>query len=296
MSSMTTRRTFLTGATALPLALAGAAPTEKDAAPAPKYTLSVNLELMFPREMPFPERVALVAREGGKAYSFWDYRNKDLDKMLAVQEKRGLRCGSITGANRTGWNTGLTKTGEEKAFLDDFAGAVAVAKRFGVPNLITFVGALQPDIPWETQRAQIIAGLKRAGDIAGEAGVFLTLEPLNNVESPQISVNTTERAYGIIRDVGHPHVKVDFDMYHRQLGEGNLVNTLKDGLGKGYVTFVEVGDVPGRFEPGTGETNYAHLFRVLREAGYAGFVGMEHRSTSTPAHAIATVRRLAGLG
>jgi hydroxypyruvate isomerase len=102
-----------------------------------------------------------------------------------------------------------------------------------------------------------------------------------------------EDAFKIVADVGHPRVKVDYDLYHRQLGEGNLINELKRGLDKGYIQFVEVGDVPGRKEPGTGEVNYSRVFRLLRETGYSGFVGMEHGTSSTPEHAMEVVTRFA---
>ncbi len=305
MDSTTTRRRFLAGAAALPLTLtttASAAASQQKTAqqtsetlPPPKYTLSVNLELMFPRALPFEERLEAAAKEGAKAFSFWGAGGKDLDKLRAVQEKYGLACGSITGSPKTGWNTGLTKTGFEKQFLDDFSGAVAVAKKMRAENLITFVGATQKDIPLDVQHAQIIAGLRKAGDIACAAGVYLTLEPLSSVESPQMSVLSAKHGFRIIEEVNHPHIKLDFDMYHLQLSEGNLTNNLKLGLNKGWIRFVEVGDVPGRFEPGTGEVNYAHIFRTLRELNYAGYIGMEHRAKHTYKEAIAAVRRLAGL-
>jgi hydroxypyruvate isomerase len=106
---------------------------------------------------------------------------------------------------------------------------------------------------------------------------------------------TSAEAFQFANEADHPHVKVDFDIYHRQLGEGNLLNTLDAGLKKGIIRFVEVGDVPGRKEPGSGEINYANIFRALRKAGYAGAVGMEHGSTRTPQYAWDTVRSLAGL-
>ncbi len=96
-----------------------------------------------------------------------------------------------------------------------------------------------------------------------------------------------------MREVDHPHVRLDFDIYYVQLSEGNLINSLREGLRRGWIRYVEVGDVPGRFEPGTGEINYAAIFRVLREEGYAGFVGLEHRSTKTPEHAMDVVCALA---
>lgn len=298
----TTRRQLLGGAAAAALpavpllvsparsAMAAAAPE----LPAPKYTLSVNLEIMFPKGMPFEERLEIAGKTGAKAYSFWSFASKDLKKLRAMQDKYGMKCGSITGANKTGWGNGLTKTGFEKEFLSDFSEAIAAAKTVGAVNLITFVGKEQTDIPWYIQESQIVSGLKKAGDLAAASGVFLTLEPLNAVESPQMSVNHTARAYRLMELVAHPHVKVDFDLYHRQLGEGNLLNTMKNGIEKGHVTFVEVGDVPGRFEPGTGEVDYSRVFRVLREIGYAGYIGMEHRASKTAEEAIRAVHAMAG--
>ena len=82
-------------------------------------------------------------------------------------------------------------------------------------------------------------------------------------------------------------------MYHLQLGEGNLINNLKLGLARGLIHLVQIGDVPGRKEPGTGEVNYANMFRTLREAKYNGYVDMEHGTTTTPENAIESVRQLA---
>lgn len=297
-----TRRQFLaTGAAAS--AIAGLSGRPTDAAllvdegdlPPPRYVLAMNLELMFPGDMPYERRVEEAARCGAKHYGFWGYEGKNLDAMLEAQHKHGLTCVSISGAPKTGWGSGLTKTGEEAAFLDDFEAACQVAKRFGAENLITFVGRRQPDIPWETQKAQVVAGLKKAGDVAEAYGVYLTLEPLNRVESPQMTMLTSAEAYEFAAGADHPRVKVDFDIYHRQLGEGNVTPTLEEGLAKGYVRFVEVGDVPGRKEPGTGDLNYVYVFNRLRRLGYAGAIGMEHGTTRTPQHAWDVVRAMAGL-
>jgi hydroxypyruvate isomerase len=292
------RRTLLNGAALAPLAGLAGTPVGAAAAeelPPIKFTLSVNLELMFPGSMPMPKRIELVADQGFKAYSFWGFAGRPLDEMLAVQKRTGLKCGSITGNAKTGWGTGLTKTGFEQAFLDDIREHCEVANRFEVQNLICFAGAKQADIPWEVQYRQIIEGLKKAGDIAAKHDVFVVLEPLNYVESPQMSVLSARDGLKIVSEVNHPNVKLDFDMYHLQLGEGNLTNNLKTGIQKGWIRFVEIGDVPGRFEPGTGETNYPMMFKALREVGYSGYVGMEHRSTSTPEHAMQTVKKLVGV-
>lgn len=268
---------------------------EEDTLPDAKFTLAINLEIMFPGSMSYPDRIEQVAKCGAKHYAFWSGPEQDFDKMLDVARKHGLKCVSITGNPKTGWYTGLTKTGEEAAFLDDFEHRCQVANKFGCDNLITFVGAMQKDIPADVQRAQIVAGLKKAGDIAQKYNVYLTLEPLNRVESPQMSMLTSAEAFDYVVAADHPHIKVDYDMYHRQLGEGNVINNLELGLAKGYIRFLEIGDVPGRKEPGSGETNYVNIFKVLRQIGYAGYIGMEHGTTRTPQYAWDVTRKIAGV-
>ena len=289
------RRELLRCSTLLPAFLADNAYSGQAgiADSAPDYTVSVNIEIMFPREMPRSKRMEAAALQGLKAFSFWNVTLDEEKDMLAVQKRTGLRCASIAGSGRIGWTTGLTKTGLETAYLDIIAQNCEVAKRFGGPDLIVFVGEVQKDIPWEIQYQQIIGGLRKAGDIAQKYDVYICLEPLNHVESPQMSVLTAEDGFKIVAEVNHPRVKLDFDMYHLQLSEGNLINNLRRGLAKGWIHLVQIGDVPGRKEPGTGEINYANMFRTLREAKYGGYVDMEHGTTSTPAHAIETVKQLA---
>ena len=288
------RRTLLSASVLLP-ALAGEMLSGQARAgdSAPPYTVSANIEIMFPHDMPRSKRMEAVVAQGVQAFSFWSVTADEEKDMLAVQKRTGLRCASIAGSGRTGWTTGLTNTGFEAAYLDVITENCAVAKRFGGPDLIVFAGEVQKEIPWDVQYAQIVKGLRKAGDIAEKYGVYLCLEPLNHVESPQMSVLTAEDGFKIVSEVNHPRVKVDFDMYHLQLSEGNLTNNLKLGLAKGWIRLVQIGDVPGRKEPGTGEVNYVHVFRTLREARYSGYVDMEHGTSSTPEYAMNTVKQLA---
>lgn len=294
-----TRRELLATAAMTPLAatLPRTAATQAPAAPVPppRYKLSANIELMFPKTMAHAQRIELIAAEGIPAFSFWGSAGKDTKAMLDAQQRTGLPCASLTGTTATGRKTGLTTTGFEKEFLEDFAANVERARMFNTKNLICFLGETHPTIPLDVQHRQIVEGLRRAGDVAGKAGVYFCLEPLNVVESPRMSVLSAAHGLRIIEEVKHPHVLLDFDMYHLQLGEGNLINNLRRGLRNKWIRFVEIGDVPGRLEPGTGETNYDNIFKVLREEGFDDYVGMEHGSSSTPEHAMRVVRRVAGV-
>ena len=172
--------------------------------PPPRYRLAMNLELMFPDDMPYLERMERVAQCGARHYGFWDWRERDLNGMASAQERLGLTCVNILGSPRTGWNTGLTRSGHEQDFLEDFSASCGTARRLGAPKLVTFVGALQEDIDWPMQRLQIVQGLKKAGEIAREHGVKLLLEPLNRVESPQMTLLTAEEAFSIAVDYAWP--------------------------------------------------------------------------------------------
>ena len=299
------RRDLIKGVAAaglLPVALAGRAfGVDKDTAsalPPPKYTLAVHMNANFARQgknMPVDERFNLAASLGAKAYQIGAFSGLDLDEYRRNANKHGMRCASLAGTGKVGLSTGLTVTGREKEYLDFFTTAVNAAKVLGAQNLVSFVGERSDTIPWETQYKQIISGLRKAGDIAGEAGVYLTLEPLNQYWKPKMTVQSSQEGFKIVREVDHPHVKLDFDIHHLQQSEGNLTRNLREGMAEGLIQFVEVGGVPQRLEPGLGEVNYEFIFAELRRLGYDGFIGMEHFTQTSFPSAFAQVKGLAGI-
>jgi hydroxypyruvate isomerase len=191
---------------------------------------------MFPRDMPRAKRIEAVAAQGFKVYSFWNTTDQEQDEMLKVQERTGLKCASITGPGRSVSTTGLTKPGEEKVFLDDMTARAKMAVKFGGAMPIIFLGRMQPDVPWEKQRSQIVSGLKKTGDIAAEHGITFLVEPLSSGGAqPRMALDTAAEAFPVIQAVAHPNVKVCFDMYHLQLMEGNIASHLRQGLTKGLI-------------------------------------------------------------
>ena len=285
------RRALIRSGAAMPFVLQ--TPPVRSAPGQPPYTLSINLEIMFPREMGRARRMEIVAAQGFKAYSFWNTTEEEQDEMLKVQERTGLKCVSITGPGRSVSTTGLTAPGMEQVFLDEMAARVKMAVKFGGAMPIIFVGRRQPDVPWEKQRSQIVSGLKKAGDIAGERGITLVVEPLSSGNGqPRMALDTAAEAFPAIEAVAHPNVKICFDMYHLQLTEGNITSHLREGLTKGLIAVVQIGEVPGRKEPGTGEIDYAYMFRVLRELNYKGYLDTEMGTTTTPEAAMQLTRKM----
>ena len=291
MKSLISRRAMIASSAAIPVAL-DTRPAKAGLAP-PPYTVSINIEIMFPRTMTKAQRVEVVAAHGFKAYSFWSATEQEQDAMLAVQERTGLKCASISGTGAAGSSTGLTKPGQEQVYLDEIAAYAKIGKRFGGAQPIIFVGRTQPDVLWETQRSQLVSGLKKAGDIAKEHGVTLVIEPLSTGNGQvRMALDTAAAAFPVVDEVAHPNVKVCFDMYHLQLMEGNITTHLRQGIAKGWIGLVQIGEVPGRLEPGTGEVDYAHMLRVLRASGYSGYLDTEMGTSTTPEAAMELTRKM----
>jgi hydroxypyruvate isomerase len=213
--------------------------------------------------------------------------------MLQAQKEKKLTCVSLVGTGNAGGTTGFTRPGAQDVLLGEIRERVAIAQEFGTPDLISFVGQIQDDVPWDVQRAGIVEGLKRAGDIAAAGNVTIAVEPLSvNPNQPRRALDRAVDCFPVIAEVNHPNVKVCFDFYHLQRTEGNLTVNLRRGLADGLIKVVQIGDNPGRLEPGTGEIHHPFLFAELRRLNYSGFLDTEMGTSSTPEHAMDVVRRL----
>ena len=300
---MTHRRDVLRTGAALPLGLLALRGEEAAAASAlapPPYTISVNIEIMFTTgrgnpPMPRADRIRAVAAKGFKAYSFWNAMPDERKAMIRAQEETGLKCVSLVGTGNAGGATGFTRPGAQEGLLAEIKERIEIAKEFGTqPDLISFVGIIQPDVPWDTQRTQIVEGLKRAGDLAAAGGVTIAVEPLSvNPAQPRRALDRCVEAFPVIRDVNHPNVKICFDLYHLQRTEGNLVVSLRNGLQDKLIKIVQVGDNPGRLEAWTGEIHYPFIFGELRRLTATGKLDQPERASSTADHAMEVVRKMA---
>ena len=290
------RRELLAAGVTLPLALTTLEhPEDRTVARTPPpYTISINVEIMFPRTMTRADRIKAVAANGFKAYSFWSATPQERAAMVKAQQETGLKCVGLVGTGNAGGTTGFTRPGAQDALLSEIRERIDIAKELGTPDLISFVGQLQNDVPWETQRAGIVDGLKRAGDLAAAANVSIIVEPLSvNPGQPRRALDRAIDCFPVIKEVNHPNVKVCFDLYHLQRTEGNLVVNLRTGLEQKLIRLVQIGDNPGRLEPGTGEINYPFIFKELRRLGYSGYLDTEMGTSQTPEYAMALVRRMA---
>lgn len=160
-------------------------------------------------------------------------------------------------------------------FLADMKKAVEVAKRVRAKWVTVVPGTFDHKLPMGFQTANVIDNLRYCTNICEPSGLIMVLEPLNHFANhPELFLHKIPQAYSICRAVNHPTCKILFDLYHQQITEGNLIPNIDAAWSE--VAYFQVGDNPGRKEPGTGEINYRNVFKHIHSKGFDGIVGMEH--------------------
>jgi hydroxypyruvate isomerase len=276
-------------------ALTAAAPAKP-----PSFKLSVRVEALFP-QLTLPQQIEKVAQAGYQGFEFGNWRAADAGEITRLKNKLGLECVCIVGnrgVNPRGM--GLCDPAEREPFLSEIRASLDAARRLETTRLVVLSGNRVPAIPRPRQHASIVEGLKRAQDIVAPHGVTLIVEVVNTLAPveplhPQENhldyyLDHAREAFQIVDEVSSPFVKVLFDIYHVQIMEGNLIDTIRRHIAR--IGHFHVGDVPGRHEPGTGEINYANVFAAIHELGYRGFVAMEYVPSKDAMTTLADVRRL----
>ena len=243
--------------------------------------LSGCAEALFP-DLPFVDRIAAIADLGLPAFEFWGFAGKDIDAIVAAKNAAGVACSSIV------CDTGgpLVEAANRGNIEDAVANSIEVAKRLDCRAMIITVGQELEDVSRADQRDSIIAGLRIAAPLVEAAGITLVVEPLNVlVNHAGYFLATTAEGIEILEAVDSPNVKLLYDVYHQQITEGNLIDTITANIDR--IGHFHMADVPGRHEPGTGEINYEQVFRAISETSYSGYIGLELWPLAPEAEALA---------
>lgn len=251
------------------------------------FTLAVCAEMIW-RDKPIEWRCARLA-EMGFDVGLWNWPDHDLSALEKSGASFSIMNGYLTGrlADDDGANE-LLRSARETA---------QVGKRLGVARLnLHGTGLGEGGLP--SQPSEVVTGamwlkardtLSRIADMAEEEGVVFTLENLNlPVDHPGTPFGRAEDTLALVSSVNHPRLRLNLDLYHVQIGEGNLIETCRKCLP--WVGEIQVADVPGRCEPGTGEINYPVIAKALYNMGYRGPVGMEAFAKGDPVEALEAFR------
>jgi len=237
---------------------------------------SANISMLF-TEVDFFDRFEQAAGAGFKAVEYmfpYPWKKEELAEKLA---KYGLQQAlfNLPAGDWAGGERGIAcLPGREGEFREGVGRAVEYAHALGCPRVNCLVG-LTPADSSEKVRRTLTDNLRFAADSLEKAGISLLVEPLNNQDIPGFYLCDTRNALKLIEEIGHPNLRLQYDIYHMQVMEGNLLRTIGDNFSR--IGHIQIADNPGRNEPGTGEINYPNIFRFLDKRGYDGWIGCEYK-------------------
>ncbi|HEU4946031.1 MAG TPA: TIM barrel protein [Kribbella sp.] len=234
------------------------------------FTLAVCAEMVY-TDRPLLERIERID-DGGFQVEIWNWTTKDIDALKATGATFSSMTGYVAGS-LTHNQDELLRTAEQ---------SIETAQRLGCPRLNLHGTELNdrglPVVPSYEVTGEMWLGaahtLERIAKLGERHGVTFCLENLNTeVDHPGVPFARAADTIALVRAVGSPHLRLMLDLYHAQIGEGNLIACIEKA--GPLIGEVQVADVPGRCEPGTGEINYPAIAVALQRIGYDGTIGLE---------------------
>ncbi len=239
--------------------------------------LAANLSMLF-TEFEFLDRFEAAAQAGFQAVEFqfpYAYDVDDIASKLA-SSKLELVLHNLPAGNWDAGERGIACHPDRIAeFRQGVELAIRYAKKLGIQQLNCLAGIVPPGISQETARQVFVQNLQFAADQLKAAGLRLLIEPVNTFDVPGFFLSHTRQAVDIIKETGSGNIFLQYDIYHMQRMEGELINTIKANLP--MIKHIQLADNPGRFEPGTGEINFRNLFLQLDAMSYEGSIGCEYK-------------------
>ena len=246
------------------------------------------------RDLPFEQRLKKMAEAGYRnvelvgEYGKWT--DADFDRANAARKKLGISFDCTAGLKHS-----LCNPAERDALVSELRATLPIMERLECPAIILLSGNTVPEMSVEAQAQSCVDGLKAAAaliegkKIHGEP-VRLLLENIDPEENPKYFLTSVARGFEIVKAVDHPQVQFCYDLFHEQIAEGNLIEKLEKNIE--HVGLIHVADVPGRHKPGTGEINYANIFRKLVALNYKHVVAMEFIPTGDPVEELREARKM----
>ena len=241
----------------------------------PKF--AANLTMLF-TEVPFLDRFALAAKAGFEAVEYLFPYDFDRQALRAALDGNGLTqvLHNLPAGDWAGGERGIAILPDR---IDEFrrsvASAIDYATALGCKQVNCLAGIAPAGVPDEVLRTTLVANLRLAATELGKYGIRLLIEPINRFDIPGFYLSTPDQAAAIIADVGSDNLFIQYDLYHQQRTEGELIGTFRKH--QASIAHMQLADNPGRHEPGTGEIAYPFVFETLDALGYDGWIGCEYK-------------------
>jgi hydroxypyruvate isomerase len=239
---------------------------------------AANVSTMY-GEYDFLDRFEAAAQDGFRAVELqfpYDFEASAIARRLDDQGLALVLLNAVPGNLRTGEKGLACLPGRSRECLDGVARALEYAAALDTPRIHLMAGLVPVGIPRATLEGQYRENVHAAALLAAQAGVDIMLEPINPIGMPGYFLNTQQQAHDVVQALGLPNVKVQMDLFHCQIVEGDVTRKLRTYLPTGRVGHLQIAGVPDRHEPDTGELAYPYVFSVLDELGYDGWIGCEY--------------------
>ena len=241
---------------------------------------AANLTMLF-QEVPFLERFAAARQAGFEAVEYlfpYPYAPEDLRGQLAEQQLRQVLFNLPAGDWDAGERGIAVLPERQQEFQEGVARALVYVEALRNGGPVPLVNCLVGKLPAGADSAEaqrvLVENLRYAARQLAQAGVTLLIEPINPHDIPGFFLRTPDQAAALIAETGEPNINIQYDLYHQQRTEGQLLDTFRRL--QAQIGHVQLADVPGRHQPGTGEINYPLVLAALDESGYEGHVGLEY--------------------
>ncbi len=244
------------------------------------FRFELNISILL-KEVPFLERFPRAVNLGFGAVEFWWPGNELLPQVAEQLRTTGLRVALMNfdaGNMAAGERGFLNDPQHREHFRAHVPVAIAFAQRVGISQLNALVGNTLSHISREEQLDTVRENLVWAADQAAEAGIGVVVESLNTFENPEYLLSNTRDTLKLLDEVGRPNLKYQYDVYHMQRMEGNIIATLQENIAR--IGHIQVADSPDRHEPGTGEIHYPHVLAALDALTYQGYIGLEYNPST----------------
>ena len=251
---------------------------------------AANLSMMY-TEVDFIERFGACAADGFEAVEFLFPYALPAQRIRDELDRHGLAQVLFNGPPGN-WDAGERGTaslpGRESEFRDGIEMAIEYAKVLDCPRVHVMAGLVASEATRAAQREVYLGNLAWAAARLGDAGLTALIEPINTRDIPGFLLNTQADAHAIAERIGAPNLKVQMDLYHCQIVEGDLAMKIRKHIaGVGHF---QIAGVPGRHEPDAGEVNYPYLFALIDELGYEGWIGCEYRPAGKTSEGLGWMR------
>jgi hydroxypyruvate isomerase len=238
---------------------------------------AANLSMMF-NEVPFLDRFALAAKAGFKGVEFlfpYEHPSAEIAARLKNNGLHQVLFNAPAGDFGKGERGMAAVPGKQAAFRESIKLALEYAAVLACPRLHIMAGLKPEGVAHDTLTAVYGANLAYAAEECAKVGVKPIIEPINHRDIPGFFLNTTDQAAAIIAAIGPEKLGMQFDLYHCQVTEGDVVKRVEKHLP--LIAHMQVADTPGRHEPGTGEVNWPFVFKTIDALGFRGWIGCEYR-------------------